>query len=40
LAEEALYLTALAEMTLVEVLGDVMILSNDAGREMVFRAGE
>ena len=38
LAEEALYLTALAEMTLVEVLGDVMILSNDAGREMVFRA--
>ena len=40
LAEEALYLTALAEMTLVEVLGGVMILSNDAGREMVFRAGE
>lgn len=38
LAEEALYLTALAEITLVEVLGNVMILSNDAGREMVFRA--
>jgi heat shock protein HslJ len=38
LAQEAAYLAALGEMTLVEVLGDVMILSNDAGREMVFRA--
>lgn len=40
LAAEALYLTALGEMTLVEILGDVMILSNDAGREMVFYAKE
>ncbi|MGX0974903.1 heat shock protein HslJ [Roseovarius sp. MBR-51] len=40
MAAEALYFTALGEMTLVEVLGDVLILSNDAGREMVFHAGD
>ena len=33
--EEA-YLTALQEMSLVEVSGPNMVLSNDAGREMVF----
>lgn len=36
-AEDA-YLTALQEMTLAEVSGPVLILSNDEGREMVFRA--
>lgn len=40
LGAEALYLAALRDMSLVEVLGPVLILSNDAGREMVFRAGE
>ncbi len=40
LAEEAAYLDALREMTLVEISGDVMILSNDAGRKMVFSAAE
>lgn len=38
LAAEAQYLAALREMTLVEVMGDILILSNDAGREMVFHA--
>ena len=37
---EAKFLDALADMNLSEVLGDVMILSNDAGREMVFKAAE
>jgi len=37
---EARFLGALAEMTLSEVAGDTLILSNDAGREMVFRAAE
>jgi len=37
---EALYFAALGEMTLVEVLGDVLILSNDAGREMVFQGSD
>ncbi|MFW8635006.1 META domain-containing protein [Cribrihabitans pelagius] len=36
---EAALLAALQEMSLAEVAGDVMILSNDAGREMLFRAG-
>lgn len=36
---EGRYLRALAEMTLVEVVGDILILTNTAGREMVFRAG-
>ncbi|MEO9862468.1 MAG: META domain-containing protein [Yoonia sp.] len=34
---ETTFFTALAEMTLSEVGGDVLILSNDAGREMVFQ---
>ncbi|GAA6180246.1 MULTISPECIES: META domain-containing protein [unclassified Shimia] len=34
--DEELYLAALLEMTLVEVSGATMVLSNDAGREMVF----
>ncbi|NCQ23056.1 MAG: META domain-containing protein [Rhodobacteraceae bacterium CG17_big_fil_post_rev_8_21_14_2_50_63_15] len=39
LAAETLFFSALAEMTLVEVAGEVLILSNDLGREMVFHAG-
>lgn len=35
---ESLYLTALSEMTLSEVAGDILILSNTDGREMVFQA--
>ena len=35
---EKRFLSALMEMTLVEVSGMVMILSNDAGRQMLFRA--
>ena len=38
LREEGMFLAALAEMTLAEVQGPVLILSNDEGREMVFRA--
>jgi heat shock protein HslJ len=37
---EADFLAALGEMSLSEVSGDTMILSNDAGREMVFKASE
>jgi heat shock protein HslJ len=37
---EHTYLTALGEMTLAEAMGPVLILSNDAGREMVFRADQ
>ena len=37
LAAENAYFTALQSMTLSEVLGNVLILSNDAGDEMVFR---
>lgn len=37
---ETRYLSALADMTLVEVAGDTLLLTNDAGREMVFRASE
>ncbi|CUH53964.1 META domain-containing protein [Shimia marina] len=33
---EETYLTALSEMTLVEVAGPTMIMSNEAGRQMVF----
>lgn len=33
---EALFLGALAEMTLIEAVEDTVILSNDAGREMMF----
>ena len=35
---ELAYFNALGSMTLAEVQGPVLILSNDAGREMVFRA--
>ena len=38
LAAEGLFFAALAEMTLSEVSGDTLILSNDAGQEMVFKA--
>ena len=34
--EEALFFSTLGDMTLAEVQGDVLILSNEAGREMVF----
>lgn len=36
--DETAFFKALSEMTLAEVSGDVMILSNDAGREMLFKA--
>jgi len=38
LAAEQVFFSALAEMTLSEVAGGTPILSNDAGREMVFKA--
>jgi len=38
LVTEQQFFQALGEMTLVDTLGDTLILSNDAGREMVFRA--
>lgn len=40
LAAETLYFSALEAMTLVEVAGTVLILSNDTGREMVFGIAE
>ncbi len=40
LAEETRYFRALAQMSTIEVLGEVMILSNDAGDKMVFKASE
>jgi heat shock protein HslJ len=40
LAAETSFLRALEAMTLVEVAGAVLILSNDAGREMVFEAAQ
>ncbi len=40
LESEGHFFAALAEMTLIEVTGDTLILSNDAGREMVFRQAE
>ena len=40
LEAETRYLRALKDMTLVEVAGDTLLLTNEAGREMVFRAGE
>lgn len=39
LSAESAYFTALQEMTQVEILEDTMILSNDAGREMLFKSG-
>lgn len=38
LAQESAYFSALSEMTLSEVTGATLILSNDAGREMLFTA--
>jgi heat shock protein HslJ len=38
LTAETAYFAALEEMTLSEVSGEALILSNDAGREMVFEA--
>lgn len=38
LAAESLFFGTLAKMTLSEVSGDTLILSNDAGQEMVFKA--
>jgi len=38
LAQEQAFFDALSAMTLAEVSGPVLILSNDAGREMVFAA--
>jgi len=38
LAEETAYLEALAAMTLAEASGPLLILTDDTGREMVFRA--
>ncbi len=35
---EYAFFDALGEMSLAEVTGDTLILSNDAGREMVFRS--
>jgi len=35
---EAAFFSALEAMTLAEVAGDVLILSNDTGRQMVFNA--
>jgi len=40
LAAETTFLTALEEMSLSEVSGNTMILTNEAGREMVFKASE
>ncbi len=37
LAAETAYLRLLSEMTLAEVLGDVLILSDETGRALVFR---
>lgn len=39
LAAESLFFDALSSMTLAEVSGPVLLLSNDVGRIMVFRAG-
>ena len=36
LAAETQFFEALSAMTIAEVTGDVLILTNDAGREMVF----
>lgn len=35
--EEEAYLGSLMEMTLVEVSGDSLVMSNDSGREMAFK---
>ena len=38
LPAEAAYFAALADMTLAEVVGDTLILSNPTGRQLVFQA--
>lgn len=38
LKQEGVFFAALADMSLSEVSGDTLILSNDAGREMLFKA--
>ena len=38
LQQEQAYFSALARMSLSEVSGDVLILSNEAGEKLVFRA--
>ncbi len=38
LAQETAFLSALATMRLAEIAGSTLILSTEAGREMVFRA--
>lgn len=38
--KETAFFAALSDMSFAEVSGDIMILSNDAGRQMVFRATE
>lgn len=40
LDQETQFLEALGSMTLAEVAGDLLLLSNDVGREMLFRAPE
>lgn len=40
LAAETVFFTALAEVSQSEVAGRTLILRNDAGREMVFKASE
>lgn len=40
LASETAFFETLRAMTLAEVLGDTLILRNDAGVEMVFKASE
>jgi heat shock protein HslJ len=40
LTAETRFFAALGEMTLSEVAGDLLILSNDQGREMVFKASD
>lgn len=40
LASETTFLTALGEMSQSEVSGDTLILTNESGREMVFKASE
>jgi heat shock protein HslJ len=37
LSMETVFFSALGDMSLAEVAGNVMILSNESGREMVFR---
>jgi heat shock protein HslJ len=39
MASEAAFLEALQDMSFSEVSGEVLILSNEAGREMIFSSG-